>query len=343
MYNSTLKSIFQDNSRKFHKCPFGPACYDHRCSDECRKKWAWKQSIITLEYLNNYESRSVLAATLTVQGDLSADDHRTIQRDLKRIIKRDYPNAGYLLVREGDNKHGIHYHGILVGIEPTEMRSAWKEACKNRPTRSTISPVKTTLEQAVRYAFGCRGDKRGLPIALLVRGSPTITCKHNFNTSITDKTLWKESKNRMYESDKSLNLNGGTCPHGATGNPTIENSETQTQAEQASIVSDAKQLDLFILDNQPISQSEFLPISQDCNQVHISANSYKSIMMSTNYKHSHLRFSNTVMSRSQGRNWNRSIRAKPRERYSIRILNCSTKRKSERFMGRQLPLTKQKL
>jgi len=112
----------------------------------------------------------------------------------KGLFKTDRPEGGYLLVADASTpSKPLHWHGLTVGVEPEFVRESWAKACREYRVSTVAEPIKTTIRQAVAYAFKVRGDNRGRPVPLVVKGfHPTPT--HRFFRGITKAALYEDFK-----------------------------------------------------------------------------------------------------------------------------------------------------
>jgi len=204
---SLFQSIQEDPARHCRNPWQSGGCYDHRCSNHCRRRWAWKQSSIVTRYLDaSPSSRTVLAVTLAVHEDhLTLAEHRAILTRFRTKMGRE---PGYIFVLEVGPGGGFHYHGFVISDDldntalASAVRKSWSESCGGQSATASIGLIKTTTERAVGYAFGRSGHKRGVPIPLFKKikdGGPSrITITSRFYRGVTAAGLWTDWKLERY-------------------------------------------------------------------------------------------------------------------------------------------------
>lgn len=152
----------------------GP-CSDHRCSFQCRNRWAATERAAVVQTLSDLEGASIVAGNLAVHAWASVEDHRAARKRFNRLL-RDVCRPLGLVVKHrcythvtwrDSDRHGwspgvdttnykyasAHYDFMAYCCPPapaTQLReiitTCWSKAWQSKPTEVKVVPVEPRPE-----------------------------------------------------------------------------------------------------------------------------------------------------------------------------------------------------
>jgi hypothetical protein len=139
----------------------GFKCRNPRCSLACRRAYAFKEATIMSRHLRSLPAQTrIYAGTLTVQADLTADEHRAIRRRFLAALSKGFGGVVKLhVIGEVCDYLRIHYHYVMlssVDVTHAAVREMWHAACRGLPVKVQHEPPRD-IEAWVKYMFAdCR-------------------------------------------------------------------------------------------------------------------------------------------------------------------------------------------
>jgi hypothetical protein len=133
-------------------------CRNPRCSLRCYKAWGHKECVVLDSYLKSLpEGQSVYVGTLTVQADLSVEQHQAARRLFCRSLRTRFGSAvQFHAVMEISEDRRPHSHYVMtadgVSVSHDDVKSAWSAACPGLPTRVQHEPPRDVTAWC-RYIF----------------------------------------------------------------------------------------------------------------------------------------------------------------------------------------------
>ena len=180
-------------------------CNDHRCSLECRRRWAKREAQLMQAASRQWWAKGgyrLYSVTLKVEQAISTDDHLDIRRRFLDYIRA--MGMQFQAVSEIDKQNWIHNHGILIAPSqaknPVELvKDGWKRAAGELPTRVSMEEV-GDLCKWTRYCVKDNG-KRTL---LFVRAKDNPSRKR-FALSWGTRGFYPVSKGKLSETIRDAN------------------------------------------------------------------------------------------------------------------------------------------
>jgi hypothetical protein len=187
---------------------------DPRCSLDCRRNWAWKESMILARHFESLPGHvAKFAGTLNVFGVVELGDFLAIYRAFQKGIRKRFGESVQLRpVTEIGPRCGrfhVHYTMTSDGMEVTkaEILEVWRDACGNRRIQVDHKPIEDVSTWA-RYMFKTEWKyyEPGNPdcVVLFAKGSPRLPqATRDFLPAKVKAALWDEWIAERHPASKS--------------------------------------------------------------------------------------------------------------------------------------------
>lgn len=199
-------SVRNVGSQRFHqiepirycRLTWGHGCRDHRCSRECRARWAFKEATILRRHLENLpDHKHTYFGELVIVGEPSADDHKQFrkrfQKALSELGKKRNGSIKLLATSEIGKNLRMHYHYCMTAdfeVKQFTIKYLWNEACTGWRTIVSHSSPRSAPART-NYMFKnmkmCVDEVR-----LLRKGSPRISWGHLDFYPQGKSVIWRE-------------------------------------------------------------------------------------------------------------------------------------------------------
>ncbi len=205
--------------------------YDPRCSLECHKRHAWKESMLLARHLERLPGHVRLyAVTLNVFGLVELGAFLAIFKSFREGIRKRFGNSvKFRPVTEVGLRSGrLHSHIVMTsdGVEVTkaDVESIWRDACGNRRIQVDHKPL-WDIAGWCRYMWkdGWKWHDLSDPkncVVLFAKGSPKLPqATPGFFPGKVKAALWEEwkaneAKKRRRASEVVETASGTAVPPG---------------------------------------------------------------------------------------------------------------------------------
>jgi hypothetical protein len=193
---------------------------DPRCSLECRRNWAWKESLLMTRHLERLPGHvAKYAGTLNVFGAVDLVSFLAMYRRFQKGIRKRFGTCVQIrpVTEIGPRSHRPHIHYAMTadGIEITkaDIESVWRDACDGYRIQVDHKPI-GDIGTWSRYMFKydsaySKHYSPGNPdcVVLFAKGSPRLPqATRDFMPGKVERALWiewKAGRHRAKESERA--------------------------------------------------------------------------------------------------------------------------------------------
>jgi hypothetical protein len=191
--------------------------YDPRCSLECRRAWAWKESLLMTRHLERLPGHvAKYAGTLNVFGLVELVDVLAIYRAFQNGIRKRFGNSVQLrpVTEIGPRCGRVHVHYAMTsdGVEVTkaDVSELWRDASGGRRIQVDHKPIED-IPTWSRYMFKAelKYHEPGNPdcVVLFAKGSPRLPQgTRDFFPAKVKAALWEEWRAERHPSSESSDV-----------------------------------------------------------------------------------------------------------------------------------------